>query len=180
MPQPLFLSLSGLDLPENVKNELNPLLASLQTWINKTEGVGRWIDSEVNSSMIRVDGTGNTWGLGLANTIGAIYRYTLIGDTAIVQVRLTNTALTITTAVNGLYVRLPGNLKMAKSTKAPLYITGGGIVGRCIHNGASIGLYVFGSTDNWIGLSLLSGANWITDNGLTFDLTFITDIVREE
>lgn len=116
--------------------ELNDLIASLQVWVGKTEGVGRWGDYVAQASEFSAFGNGNSWVVpGLSKTVGIAYA--LVGDTMHLSIYVPTSTITIATAATVVQVRVPGGYKasggQSSSSGAGRLYTGHGSV----INGAS-------------------------------------------
>jgi hypothetical protein len=154
-------------LPPAVENAFDEVLPPLQTWAGKVDAVGKWIDATIESTILRVDDTGNSWAMGSMNVPTASYCYTLIGNTMIVSLYLFNTALTITTAVNSIYVRIPDGRRAALAPKSGRYTRSYVNVGWGNLGGTAEGLYLTVSDQTWLGIARLTFANWATVGLLT-------------
>ncbi len=142
--------------------------AALQTWTGKLDGLGKWVDVVKDGAglagYLRVDGSGNSWALGPASShAGTSIAYTLVGDTMIYSFYLLNTALTIATATNLIYLRLPAGF-----TAVARYTRG---MGSLINGAVQLaGTLQAGSDLNWIIIQKHTAANFSDDSGGSFSV----------
>jgi hypothetical protein len=154
-------------LPPAVENAFDEVLPPLQTWAGKVDGIGKWVDATIDSSILRVDGAGNSWAIGAMNLPTASYCYTIVGDTMILSLFLFNTALTIAAAQNSIYVRIPNGRRATLAPKSGTYTRSIVNVGWGNLAGTPEGLYLTVSNQQWIGIARLSFTNWATLATLT-------------
>jgi hypothetical protein len=154
-------------LPPAVENAFDEVLPPLQTWAGKVDGIGKWVDATIDSTILRVDYAGNSWSIGSMNLPTASYCYTIVGSTMVLSLFLFNTALTIGTAVNSLYVRIPDGYRATLAPKSGLYTRSIVNVGWGNLSGTPEALYLTVSDRRWIGVARLSFTNWATLATLT-------------
>jgi hypothetical protein len=146
---------------------LDQVIAPLQVWAGKVDGFGKWVDDTIDSTILRVTGVGNTWTPGGMVTSTATYSYTLIGNTMLLSFFLFNTALTITTAVNSVYLKIPGGRRASIAPKSQQYTRSVVNPGWANVGGTPEMLYLTVSDQDWIGIARSSFANWATVATLT-------------
>ncbi len=113
-----------IGMPEGISAELEQTLASIQAWAGRIDAFGRWTDATMVGGDFSLDGAGNSWTVpgGVTGAKTSQVSYMVYGNAMIVNLDLRSTSLTVATATNALYVRVPDGYRVAGT---PAMLTAG-------------------------------------------------------
>lgn len=119
-----------LEMPDGISDQLRDALAAFQVWSGKADGFGKWNDPLIDNSFLRPDAD-NVLTFSSASPYPAHrMSYTIIGNTMLLNVNLSNMSYTSNTASNLIAIKLPDGYRVVADATSGSFV-GRGMVNPC-------------------------------------------------